>query len=44
MNDHLAKLYDDLINNIRKDYYTKDYAKYFTVTETPKRGPRVTPN
>lgn len=44
MNDHLTKLYDDLINNTRKDYYTKDYAKYFTVTETPKRGRRVTPN
>ena len=40
-NDHLTKLYNDLMNNTRKDYYTKDYAKYFTVTETPKRGKKV---
>ena len=44
MNDHLTKLYDDLMNDTRKEYHSKDYAKYFTVEETPKRGRRVTPN
>ena len=44
MNEYLTSLYDDLMNNKRKDYRTKDYDKYFTVTDTPKRGRKITPN
>lgn len=44
MNDYLTSLYDDLINNKCKEYRSKDYAKYFTITETPKRGRKVTAN
>lgn len=44
MNEYLTSLYDDLMNNTRKDYRTKDYDKYFTVTDTPKRGRKITPN
>lgn len=44
MNDYLTSLYDDLINNKCKEYKSKDYAKYFTITETPKRGRKVTAN
>lgn len=43
-NDYYTKLHDDLINNTRKEYRHKDYAKYFTVSETPKRGKVITPN
>ena len=42
-NEYIASLYDDLINGKRKDYRADDYAKYFTVTETPKRGRKVKP-
>ncbi|ABR46849.1 transposase, IS4 [Alkaliphilus metalliredigens QYMF] len=44
MNDYLTSLYNDLKDNSRKDYRLKDYDKYFTVTETPKRGRKIVPN
>lgn len=44
MNDYLNSLYEDLVNKSKKDYRMKDYKKYFTVTETPKRGIKVVPN
>lgn len=44
MNDYLTSLYNDLLNNTKKEYRTKDYDKYFKVTETPKRGRKVEPN
>ncbi|MDK2866958.1 MAG: hypothetical protein PWP38_1273, partial [Clostridiales bacterium] len=43
MNDYLTSLYNDLMDNSCKDYRIKDYDKYFTVTETPKRGRKVVP-
>lgn len=43
-NDYYTKLYDDLVNNDRKEYRHKDYAKYFTVSDTPKRGRVIQPN
>lgn len=43
MNDYLTSLYNDLIENNKKDYCTKDYERYFEVTETPKRGRKVVP-
>lgn len=43
MNDYLTSLYNDLMDNTRKDYRIKDYDKYFTVTQTPKRGRKVVP-
>jgi transposase len=43
MNDYLTNLYNDLMDNTRKDYHRKEYDKYFTVTETPKRGRKVVP-
>jgi len=43
MNDYLTGLYNDLMDNTQKEYRTKDYEKYFTVTETPKRGRKITP-
>ncbi len=44
MNDYLTRLYNDLVNNNCKDFHLKDYSKYFTVSETPKRGLKVIPN
>ncbi|GAU79116.1 IS1634 family transposase [Fusibacter sp. 3D3] len=43
MNDYLTRLYNDLTDGTRKDYCGSDYDKYFTVTETPKRGRKVVP-
>lgn len=43
MNDYFTSLYNDLMNNTKKEYRMKDYNKYFTVTETPKRGRKVEP-
>ncbi len=43
MNDYLSSLYNDLLENNRKDYRMNDYDKYFEVTETPKRGRRIQP-
>jgi len=43
MNDYLSSLYNDLVENSRKDYRAKDYDKFFTVTETPKRGRKIVP-
>jgi transposase len=43
MNEYLSSLYNDIIENTRKDYRMKDYDKYFEVTETPKRGRRILP-
>ena len=42
-NELYTQLYYELTHNERKDYHTKDYAKYFDVVETPKRGVKVTP-
>jgi len=44
MNDYLTILHNDLANNTREEYRMKDYDKYFTVTSTPKRGMKITPN
>jgi len=43
VNDYMTSLYNDLMDNDLKDYKVKDYEKYFQVSETPKRGRRVTP-
>jgi transposase len=43
MNDHITSLYNDLKEGIQREYFAKDYAKYFDVTETPKRGRCITP-
>lgn len=43
MNEYLSSLYNDLLENVRKEYRMKDYDKYFEVTETPKRGRRIQP-
>ncbi|NLC45205.1 MAG: IS1634 family transposase [Clostridiales bacterium] len=43
MNEHLTSLYNDLMENTRKEYRMKDYNKYFEVTETPKRGRKIKP-
>lgn len=43
MNEYLTYLHDDLVNNAKKEYRMKDYDRYFEVTETPKRGRKVTP-
>lgn len=43
MNDYLTSLYNDLIDGTRKEYRNNDYDKYFTVSETPKRGRKVVP-
>ena len=42
-NDYLTRLYNDLVCKDLKDYRAKDYEKYFTVRDTPKRGRKVTP-
>lgn len=42
-NTHMTKLHNDLQDGDLKDYRAKDYAKYFHMTETPKRGRKVTP-
>jgi len=44
MNDYLTILHNDLANNTHEEYRMKDYDKYFTVTSTPKRGMKITPN
>jgi transposase len=43
MNDRLSALHEELLNGERKSYHEKDYERYFTVRETPKRGIRVEP-
>ena len=43
MNDYLTSLHKDLEENTRKEYRMKDYDKYFSVTETPKRGRKIIP-
>ncbi len=43
MNEYLTSLYNDLKENKRKEYRMKDYDRYFEVTETPKRGRKITP-
>ncbi|WP_018212340.1 IS1634 family transposase [Desulfitobacterium hafniense] len=42
-NEYLTHLYNDLKEGNLRDYCAKDYAKYFEVTETPKRGRKITP-
>jgi Transposase len=42
-NDYMTKLYNDLVEDDLKDYRTKDYEKYFHVTQTPIRGRKVEP-
>lgn len=44
MNEYLNCLYRELEEGARKDYHSSDYNKFFTVTETPKRGRKVVPN
>jgi transposase len=41
-NDYMTKLYSDLKDGDLKDYRAKDYERYFHVTETPKRGRKIT--
>jgi len=43
MNDYLTSLYNDLKDGNHRDYCAKDYTKYFEITETPKRGRKITP-
>jgi len=43
MNNYLTSLYNDLKEGTELEYCAKDYAKYFEVTETPKRGRQVKP-
>ena len=43
MNNYLTGLHDDLEKGKRREYCEKDYDRYFTVTETPKRGRRIEP-
>src|SRR5690606_5974734 len=43
MNEYLTGLRDDLESGRRRDYCERDYERYFTVTETPKRGRKVEP-
>jgi transposase len=42
-NERLANLYHDLEKGDLKDYRVKDYAKYFHITQTPKRGRKIVP-
>jgi hypothetical protein len=42
-NEYLTKLHNDLVSGDLKDYRTKDYDKYFYVSETPKRGRKIEP-
>jgi transposase len=42
-NGYLTSLYYDLLERNLKDYRAKDYEKYFSVTDTPKRGRKVVP-
>ena len=42
-NEYLTSLYNDLMENARKEYRMKDYDKYFEVTETPRRGRKIKP-
>lgn len=43
MNEYLTSLYNDLKENKRKDYRSKDYDRFFEITETPKRGRKIKP-
>lgn len=43
MNDYLTSLYNDLLENTKKEYRLKDYDKYFEVTTTPIRGRKIKP-
>jgi transposase len=42
-NEYMTKLYNELKAGELKDYCAKDYEKYFHVTQTPKRGRKITP-
>jgi hypothetical protein len=41
--DYLTELYNDLKEGNLKEYRAKDYSRYFTVTETPRRGRKIVP-
>jgi len=43
MNEYLTSLYNDIKEGNKRDYRIKDYDKYFEITETPKRGIKITP-
>jgi transposase len=43
-NDYMNSLRNDLEQKSTKEYRSKDYEKYFTIHETPKRGRRIVPN
>lgn len=43
MEDYLTGLYHELVTGNRKDYRSGDYERFFTVTETPKRGRKIIP-
>ncbi|BBB89568.1 MAG TPA: hypothetical protein PKA28_16610 [Methylomusa anaerophila] len=43
MNNYLTSLFSDLKEGSEREYCAKDYAKYFEVTQTPKRGRQVKP-
>ena len=43
MNEYLTSLYNDLMEGTEREYCAKDYTKYFEVSETPKRGRKITP-
>ena len=41
---YYVRLGNELISGKRRPKHEKDYAKYFTVHETPVRGRKITPN
>lgn len=43
MNEYLIALHEDLSNDTLNNYRLKDYDKYLEVTETPKRGRKISP-
>lgn len=43
MNEYLTSLYNDLMEGTEREYCAKDYTKYFVVSNTPKRGRKITP-
>lgn len=43
MNEYLTGLYNDLKEGEHRDYCAKDYSKFFEISETPKRGRKITP-
>lgn len=43
-NQHMEDFHQELVDGTKRSYWEKDYAQYFTVNETPKRGRQVIAN